>query len=143
MAKKFSFAKLCWHRGSFSTTLGLKSRNRSMLKKVLKLLFLSDKRKSRRENLSPMDHILVFHQGRTFKVLNISDKGMALINQQDNSIKLGDSFNGELEFRMSENASFVGVVVRLDKKVIGIKLQNQSSEFKEVLGHITQYSQSS
>lgn len=114
-----------------------------MLKRVLKILFLSDKRKSRRENPSPMDHILVFHQGRTFKVLNISDKGMALINHQDNPLKLGDSFKGEIEFRMSENASFEGVVVRLDKKVMGIKLVNSNSELKVILGHITQYSQSS
>ncbi len=117
--------------------------NKLMIKRVLKFLFLSDKRKSRRENLLPIEHILVFHQGRTFKVLNISEKGMALIQSVENTLRLGDNFQGELEFRMSENASFEGTVVRLDKKIIGIRLNPVSSEFKQVLGHITQYSQSS
>ncbi|MFZ4714777.1 MAG: PilZ domain-containing protein [Bacteriovoracaceae bacterium] len=109
-----------------------------MIKKLLKVIFLSDKRKANRDAPKKIKNVLVFFMGKSFHVANISSNGIGIMDQGQMNWIIGQDFHGEIEIFMSEKAKIRGRVVRIKDKIIGIEFFDISSDYRNLVKKLKQ-----
>ena len=102
-----------------------------MLKKILKVLFLSDKRKGQRLNSSHLQKVLYLCQGKIFHLSNLSEKGFGIHNPQGIVFSLHEIFEAELEFNMAERVHVKVKVARIKNHEIGFEILHAGKNFRE------------
>jgi hypothetical protein len=108
-----------------------------MFKKILKALFLSDKRKRQRHFQSNLQNILFLSHGKAFQLSNLSDKGLAILNSFNISFNKNEIFEAELEFDMAERVHLKVKVARVKNHEIGLEILQSSKNFREQLSKIS------
>jgi hypothetical protein len=109
----------------------------SMLKKILKILFLSDKRKGSRQLNQNLSNVLFLALGKTFVLSNLSEKGFGIRNSTSINFSLHQILEGDLEFDMAERVHLKVKVARVKDHDVGFEILNAGKNFREQLFNLS------
>jgi len=104
-----------------------------MLKKILKILFLSDKRKGSRKINQNLSNVLFLALGKTFTLSNLSEKGFGIHNSTTINFTRHQILEGDLEFDMAERVHLKVKVARVKNHDIGFEILSAGKNFREQL----------
>jgi hypothetical protein len=105
----------------------------SMLKKILKILFLADKRKGSRQLNQNLSNVLFLALGKTFVLSNLSEKGFGIRNSTSINFSLHQILEGDLEFDMAERVHLKVKVARVKDDDVGFEILDAGKNFREQL----------
>jgi hypothetical protein len=104
-----------------------------MLKKILKILFLADKRKGSRQLNQNLSNVLFLALGKTFVLSNLSEKGFGIRNSTSINFSLHQILEGDLEFDMAERVHLKVKVARVKDDDVGFEILDAGKNFREQL----------
>jgi hypothetical protein len=107
-----------------------------MFKKILKVLFLSDKRKGQRHINTNLQNVLFLLDGKIFSLSNLSEKGFGVHNHQGFPFSRQQIFEAELEFNMAERVHVKVKVARVKNHEIGFEILHSGKNFREQLSSL-------
>lgn len=101
-----------------------------MLKKILKVLFLADKRKGNRNHHKNLNNVILLFNGKVYSISNLSEKGLGIFAPDLGLFVPKQMIKAELEFDMSERVHIKAMVVRVKKHDIGLEILEAGKNFK-------------